>query len=145
MRRTFAFVVLLVACGHDAPTLSLVDASGPDAPLCNLASSTCNPIEQTGCNDDEQCTWLRGHEHPDHGVVGCMLAGSDPVGSACAYIAGACLDHDTCVPGAVCASGVCRQICDYNGGTTTCPEAQKCSSDAMVFQADGVTLAGVCR
>ena len=61
-------------------------------------AGSCNPITQTGCATGEACQYQSG----SFGT--CGTAGTTPVGASCT--------GETCVAGASCYSGVCRNYCD---------------------------------
>ncbi len=133
----------LTACGGGGGnnSVQLVDAPTVDA------MTTCNPLTQGGCNPGEKCTWINDQDDPPIGHVGCA---PDP-GATGIAIAGACTEgpagpmgYDTCVKGAVCLSGECKQICDQAGGAPTCDQNHSCTRYADFFETGGTAVAGVC-
>jgi len=126
----------------DAPFVTLVDAP-VDAPL----GGPCNALTQAGCSVGQKCTWIRDQDNPPLGHVGCAV---DPgaiglaIGAACATPPAGPQGYDSCVRGSVCVGGVCKQICDNQGGDPMCDQNHACQRYAGLFEAGGVTVAGVC-
>jgi len=132
----------LAACGGGSNnSVTLVDAPTVDA------MTTCNPLTQGGCNPGEKCTWINDQDDPPIGHVGCA---PDPgatgiaIGSACTDGPAGPMGYDTCVKGAVCLSGECKQICDQAGGNPLCDENHSCQIYADFFETGGTAVAGVC-
>jgi len=130
----------------DAARDAAIDAR-PDAPTtCSTtmaptvvptSTATCNALAQTGCAAGEKCTW-----RSDVKIIGCVPTGAQPVGCACSTGAG----YDDCVGGAYCAQGICKSICDYQGGFPMCSSDSACIRHSGVF-APSLTsppVAGLC-
>ncbi len=141
-------VGLLVACGgDDGPDGKVVlPDGGSNVPM------TCNPLTQAGCGTGEKCTWLLDALMPQYvGHVGCAPDGTAAIGDACMYGEPGAAGFDGCVKGAVCGNyrggaGVCKQICDQQGGTPTCDDAHVCVTYSRLFSSDSTqpAAAGVC-
>jgi hypothetical protein len=133
----------LTACGGGGGnnSVQLVDAPTVDA------MTTCNPLTQGGCNPGEKCTWINDQDDPPIGHVGCA---PDPgatgiaIGGACTEGPAGPMGYDTCVKGAVCLSGECKQICDQAGGAPACDQDHSCTRYADFFEVGGTAVAGVC-
>ncbi len=125
----------------DDASVVLVDAPQVffDAP-----AATCNPLTQTGCNAGEKCTWWHDQDSPPIGHVGCAPNGTIAVGAACTEPAAGPLGYDDCVRGSYCIGGVCKRVCDLEGGAPTCAATDSCTRYADVFEQNGLTVAGVC-
>ena len=132
----------LTACGGGSNnSVTLVDAPMVDA------MTTCNPLTQGGCNPGEKCTWINDQDDPPIGHVGCAPdpgTGGIAIGSACTEGPAGPMGYDTCVKGAVCLSGECKQICDQAGGAPTCDANHSCTIYADFFENAGTAVAGVC-
>ena len=129
---------------EDAPA----DAS-PDAP-----SGPCDPLMQTGCGANSKCTWLIDAVMPQYiGHIGCAPDGTSAAGAACTYGAAGTTGYDDCAKGSVCSAfiqpgvaGVCKQICDQQGGTPMCDASHTCVSYSQLFSTGETTpvAGGVC-
>lgn len=112
--------------------------SGPGIDEC-----LCNPLAQLGCAAGEKCGWIYDQLTPSvFGHICCEPDGATPIGGACGARA---LGPDPCVEGAECVDGVCRQICDNQGGAPGCDAAQACVEHQGLFQDGTATIAGVCE
>ena len=142
-------LLLLPACGGDPQTPMLVDAV-TDAP--QLA---CNPIDQSGCNPNEKCSWLIDQiGPPELGHIGCApLTGTEAaVGEACLDASdpggppAGPLGYDNCAGGAVCVARVCKTICDHQmaGVASGCGENSTCGRYNNLLEQSDVTVAGAC-
>lgn len=160
--------LVLQACGdnHLTPLDASIDANTIDAavvafecpksgtpPMCaaTVAPTTpatnaagCNPLAQTGCNAGEKCTWLIDQLNPAAGHIGCAPDGTIAVGCACSLGIPGATGYDDCGKGATCLAGVCKKICDEQGGAPTCGTGFACSNYQSVFQTGGVSAAGLC-
>lgn len=131
----------LAACGGGSSktTVSLVDSAGGDG---SGSSGVCNPLAQTGCNAGEKCNWIYDQLMPTVvGHIGCEAAGTVAIGGACGARA---VGPDTCVKGAECVSGECKQICDHQGGDPKCDADHACVRYQNLFTDGTNTVAGVC-
>jgi hypothetical protein len=110
----------------------------------------CNVLAQTGCNVGEKCTWLVDQYTPQYiGHIGCAPAGGAAVDAACQFGAAGVTGYDNCKPGAVCSNyqggaGVCRAICDDQGGMPACNSTHGCVDENGLFGTGGFAAAGVC-
>jgi hypothetical protein len=140
-----ALFVGLTACGGGGnSSVNLIDAGGGAD-----AAGACNPLTQTGCNAGEKCTWISDQDNPPIGHVGCAPeggVGGTPIalGAACTDPVAGPMGYDDCAKGTVCLAGVCKQICDVNGGTPNCDENHACTRYADFFESGGTAVAGVC-
>ncbi|MDX2091920.1 MAG: hypothetical protein SFX73_28920, partial [Kofleriaceae bacterium] len=139
-----ALIVGLMACGGGGgsnTTVIITDGAGGDS-----GPTTCNPLTQTGCNAGEKCTWIEDQENPPIGHVGCAPEAAAPkaIGTACTPPPPGPMGYDDCAKGSVCLAGVCKQICDVNGGAPTCDENHSCTRYADFFEVGGNAVAGVC-
>lgn len=141
-------VALLVACGGGDKTVTPVDAT------LDGSSVACNPIDQSGCNPDQKCTWLIDQLSPFIGHIGCapVVGGEAAVGSPC-------LDStdpggppagpngfDNCEKGAVCVARICKKICDHQmaGEASGCDANNSCGIYNNLLEQSDVTVAGAC-
>lgn len=150
------FVVpVLVACSGGADThVDVIDSGVPDAfEACpRPRTSPCNPLTQSGCAAAEKCTWIVNAVVPQYiGHVGCVPNGVADVGAPCAFGPPGCDGYDGCKRGLVCSdyrggAGVCKQICDQQGGQPTCDSAHTCVTYPRLFFTGETTpaAAGVC-
>jgi hypothetical protein len=139
------FVGLLVACGGEDKKVMVVPVD---------AQMTCNPLLNTGCPAQQKCTWLLDALMPNYvGHIGCAPEGAVAVGGACMYGAPGETGYDDCVGGSVCsnfrgtAPGVCKSICDQQGGTPACDSTHVCVVYSNLFDLGETTpaAAGVCN
>jgi hypothetical protein len=143
---------LLVACGSDPKPQIKLDGGTVDG------LTACNPRTQTGCNTGEKCTWIVDLDEPGGqyvGHIGCVPAGDKAIGAACSFGAPGATGYDDCVTGAVCSNfypgsstnpgGVCKQVCDHQGGSPMCDNDHVCVRYSKLFQEGAApTAAGVC-
>ncbi|HEX5058484.1 MAG TPA: hypothetical protein VFV99_03945 [Kofleriaceae bacterium] len=116
------------------------------------AAGVCNPLTQTGCNVGDKCTWLLDAVTPQYvGHIGCAPAGTANTGDACIYGAPGVTGYDGCKKGLVCGdyrggAGVCKQICDNQGGSPACGANTSCVTYSGLFSTGSTTpaAAGVC-
>lgn len=93
---------------------------------------SCNPVAQTGCIQNEKCTWIWVDAANDVGFVDCRTEGSVPLGEACAFGPdGQVTGYDDCVAGAICVDSTCASICNQSPDTCTAPNT--CSAIPGVF------------
>lgn len=152
--------VSLVACGggKDPPAVTLIDGA-PDgvpvpvidasvlidaAPFDGPFGTVCNPLTQAGCGSGEKCTWINDQDNPPIGHIGCAPDGVTSIGAACTEGPAGPFGYDNCAKGSVCLAGVCKSICDPQGGAPACTTTEACTNYANLFVAGGFTLAGVC-
>jgi hypothetical protein len=129
----------------DAPPdgIVIVDAP-PDAP------SPCNVLTQTGCNAGEKCTWIIDAMTPQYlGHIGCAPDGNAASGAACQFGAAGPTGYDNCVKGTVCGNytggaGVCKDVCDPQGGAPMCGANHACVVYSDLFYDGGTPVAAVC-
>ncbi|HEY5948309.1 MAG TPA: hypothetical protein VIV40_22585 [Kofleriaceae bacterium] len=126
----------------------LVDAK-PDAGT-DAGSGVCNPLAQTGCATGDKCTWLSDTLFPTYaGHIGCAPAGTAVVGDACMFGPPGSTGYDNCAVGLVCGNyrggtGVCKAICDRQGGNPACAAGTICVTYSGLFTAGATQVAGVC-
>jgi hypothetical protein len=122
-----------------------------DAPVIDAPPPTCNPLAQTGCNTGEKCTWIVDAYAPNYvGHVGCVPDGTAGSGATCQFGAAGATGYDNCVKGTVCnnysgSPGVCRDICDPQGGAPMCNQTHACVTYGGLFS-DGTApaVAAIC-
>ena len=141
-------VGLLVACGGggDSKKVVVIDGSTVDMP------TVCNPLTQAGCAAGEKCTWLLDALMPQYvGHIGCAPDGTGNSGDSCMYGAPGATGYDACKKGTVCGNyrggtGICKQICDQQGGMPTCDAQHVCVTYSGLFTTGDTTPAagGVC-
>ena len=133
-----ALFVGLVACGGGSNSTKVILADTPAADSVGV----CNPLTQTGCNTGEKCNWIYDQLMPTVvGHIGCEPVGTMAIGAACGNRA---VGPDTCVKGAECVSGECKQICDNQGGMPMCDADHACVQYQELFTDGTTTVAGVC-
>ena len=132
--------LLFAACsdGKNGPGGFIDGAPG------DVVDGVCNPKTQTGCNPGEKCTWINDQDNPPIGHVGCAPNGTIAIGQACTDPPAGPMGYDNCVGGSVCLAGVCKQICDVDGGSPTCDQNHACTRYADFFEVGGTAVAGVC-
>ncbi|HEY5925312.1 MAG TPA: hypothetical protein VIV11_26695 [Kofleriaceae bacterium] len=118
------------------------------------AHPNCNPLTQAGCRVGEKCTWLIDALIPQFvGHIGCAPSDTANAGDACMYGAPGATGYDNCAEGLVCSSvlafsepGVCKQICDPQGGQPLCDAQHACVTYPELFSTGDTTpaAAGVC-
>src|SRR5262245_18843307 len=107
--------------GCDEKHGKIIDVMAPDMP-----PGPCSPLTQAGCMPGEKCTWLLDALMPQYvGHIGCAPDGTANAGDACMYGAPGPSGYDGCKAGTVCGNyrggtGVCKQICDQQGGQPAC-------------------------
>ena len=144
------FVGLLAACGggSDNKKIMVVDSGGDTGPM------VCNPLMQTGCQANEKCTWIIDATTPQYvGHIGCVMDGTAAVGASCMFGAAGATGYDNCTKGGVCSAfgtpgtaGVCKQVCDNQGGSPMCDGTHVCVTYSKLFStgATSPAAAGVC-
>jgi hypothetical protein len=144
----------LVACGDDGGGVIVNDSGTPDEFVACPRNRTgvCNPLTQAGCPAGEKCTWILNALEPQYvGHIGCVPDGTAAVGEACRYGPPGCDGYDNCREGAVCSDfqggeGICKQICDQQGGFPECDAQHTCVVYSGLFTTGETTpaAAGVC-
>ena len=138
-------VGLFVACSDDKKKVMVVQ---PDVTM------QCNPLLNTGCPAMQKCTWLLDALMPNYvGHIGCAADGTKQLGEACMYGAPGETGYDDCVHGTVCsnfrgtAPGICKQVCDQQGGMPACDASHVCVIYSNLFDLGDTTpaAAGVCN
>jgi hypothetical protein len=156
--------VVVVACGGgggsrptDAPVIDdpidapMIDAP-IDAPSCfptaaptqsAAGAPSCNPLSALSCSvGNQKCAWVQ--EGPNVGRSACVPDGKVQVGCACTVGPTGSTGYDDCVKGSACVGGVCKSICDPQGGSPMCDAMHACSRYAGLFETAGMIVAGVC-
>ncbi len=72
--------------------------------LTDTVPATCDIWTNTGCDGGDGCYRVQGG-------IACLTAGSTAVGEACQFT-------NDCVPGSVCVSSQCQELCDATEGET---------------------------
>lgn len=126
---------LATACGGGS--------NKPDASTIDAALS-CNPLDQTGCDPGEKCTWVIDQDNPRVGHIDCAPDGTVQAQGACTYGPAGPMGYDNCVAGTACSSGECKVICDQNEVSPLCPADYSCGLYENFFDQGGQTVAGVC-
>jgi hypothetical protein len=123
-----------------------------DAYPFDTVPAGCNPLTQAGCRAGEKCTWLLDALMPLYaGHVGCVPDGTAGAGDACAFGAPGDTGYDNCAKGLVCGDhrggvGICKRICDPQGGVPECGAMHVCVTSADLFkQSTVMPVAGVCE
>ncbi len=141
-------VGMFAACSSEKKMVIVVT---PDA------KGQCNPLLNTGCAANQKCTWLIDALTPNYvGHIGCVPDGAKNVGDACTYGPAGELGYDDCKFGGVCTnfrnpmtnpSGVCKAVCDQQGGMPACDASHVCVVYANLFDLGETTpaAAGVCN
>lgn len=141
------FIALVVtACGGSKDKPVLVDA--------NTTPTTCNPLNQMGCNPGEKCAWIEDVAPTETteavGHIGCVPDGPKQLGDQCTQNGVDAMGnpdgtgYSDCVAGTECVAGFCRQICDHQGGTPMCDADHACAQYSSLFEQADQTIAGVC-
>ncbi len=142
-------------------TLALASCTGcdsdphvviPDPPDSSVEPLTCNPLTQAGCEVGQKCTWIVDAQMPQYvGHLGCAPSGAVEVGDGCEFGAPGPDGYDNCKAGLVCSNyrggtGVCKTLCDAQGGTPTCDDSHVCVTYSGLFSASesAPPAAGVC-
>jgi hypothetical protein len=141
-----ALLVGLMACGGGGGSNSTVVIQPDGSGGGDSGPGVCNPLTQTGCNAGEKCTWISDQDDPPIGHVGCAPEAAAPkqIDEVCTDPPAGPMGYDDCAKGSVCLAGVCKQICDVNGGDPTCDTNHSCTRYADFFEVGGNAVAGVC-
>ncbi|HEY5925315.1 MAG TPA: hypothetical protein VIV11_26710 [Kofleriaceae bacterium] len=153
MRLTILLVVL-VGCGdcNDVEPVHVPPDSRPGDAFGCPRTSPCNPLTQAGCCVGQKCTWRLDAVMPQYiGHVSCAPDGSAAVDEPCMYGPPGVLGYDNCKKGLVCGdyrggTGVCKQICDQQGGAPMCDAQHACVTYPGLFNTGDTTpsAGGVC-
>lgn len=135
-----ALFVGLMACGGGGGSNDGIVLPDSDGTMID-GSATCNPLMQTGCADGQKCAWVQ--ETADIGYLDCVADGTVAIGGACT-LSGGMTGSSNCVKGSECVAGVCKQICDDQGGAPTCDAQHACGRYDGLFEVGEETVAGVC-
>lgn len=100
-------------------------AEKPVVNICSPPIETCNPIGNSpSCSGSRNAgiacvllAKLTGAPGDNETVCDCKSAHDKAIGTACST------ELDDCAPGAVCVSGICRQLCLLGAGAS-CPNKQ---------------------
>ena len=139
------FVIAISACGGGHQVTEPLDARGEQD-----AEAGCSVLTQAGCGGGEKCTWVLSTDPtattPGLGTNACVPDGGVAVGESCTTQPVAMGGFDNCIHGTVCVSGVCKAICDNNGGSPACGATKACVTYDGLFANSGATTvpAGVC-
>jgi hypothetical protein len=142
-------VGLLAACGGGGDGNKKVVV--PDGSTVDTLD-VCNPLTQAGCAAGEKCTWMLDALMPQYvGHIGCAPDGAAAVGDSCTYGAPGAAGYDNCKKGSVCGNyrggtGVCKAICDQQGGQPACDAQHVCVTYSGLFSTGDTTppAGGVC-
>jgi hypothetical protein len=137
--------VALIACGDDSSTAGDAGGDGPNLP------ASCNPLVQE-CPAGYKCTWLVDALDPTYvGHAGCAPDGTANIDEACKYGEPGATGFDNCRKGSVCSdyfggTGICKAICDYQGGFPECNAQHTCVVYDGLFSTGDMTPAagGLC-
>ncbi|MGE0550170.1 MAG: hypothetical protein AB7O24_08790 [Kofleriaceae bacterium] len=131
---------------YDCPATGAPPTCNPTTgPVSGPASgTTCNALTHAGCEADEKCTWLNDQDNPPIGHLGCAPTGTVQVGCACTEGPAGPNGYDDCERGAYCQGGICRRVCDIQGGSPTCESGFSCVGYADQFEVGGTRVAGIC-
>jgi hypothetical protein len=155
MKLAWAWLVV-AACDSKADPNVCVNCRDADATpipdahrVCDLTGeSGCSVLTQAGCTSGQKCTYVTDPADSNIGCIMCAPAGAVAVGNACtSTLESFGVLVDDCLAGLICTSGVCRQICDNNGGTPMCASGETCLVVPGLFvpvDMQEVAPAGVC-
>jgi len=138
-------VGLLAACGGSTtPKIKLDGSNGSGSGSDGGTPAKCNILTQTGCNAGEKCSWVHLQTMPTSvSDVECAPDGTVAVGGTCSYGMPP-MGWDNCKSGGVCEGGVCKAICDQQGGAPMCDATHSCQVYAGFLGPEGSEAAGVC-
>ena len=131
------------ACPKGGAAVTCGTTTPPTVPATGTV--TCDPLAQSGCGASEQCTWIVDQATPTViGHIGCAPRGNVAAGCACSHGAPGATGYDDCAPGNACVSGVCKPICDLQGGVPSCGTTAVCAAYQNLFTSGTTRVAGVC-
>jgi hypothetical protein len=160
VRIALVVVMLLAGCGgDDCRDTTCGRVCGNAIPHCSRdavafdAGGRCDPLAQLGCAAGEKCTWMVDALLPQYvGHIWCAPDGSKAAGDACTFGPAGATGYDDCQRGLVCSAyrggaGVCKQICDQQGGQPGCGDGSVCLTRPGLFETSDTTprAAGVCE
>ncbi len=133
----------VAACGGDDG--GGVDPTGDGG--IDGVSGPCNPLAppfQQNCDPGERCTWVVLDTAAETGEISCVPEGTLPIGSACTPSSAG--QPDRCAAGTICADGLCRDLCGFDGSAeAACPAGDSCARHQDQFASgDGVPTVGAC-
>ena len=128
----FVCIAVVAGCGDDTQC----DSECCDTNVCVADAppleSNCNLLTQVGCAAGRKCTWLVDASQPQYvGHIGCAPDGTANLDEACMFGMPGATGYDNCRKGSVCSGyqggvGVCKQICDQQGGMPACDAQHVC-------------------
>ena len=132
-----ALLIGLAACGGGGHEILDVDAA-PEVPLCD-------PRAQTGCEAGEKCATRFLQTTPTElAEIACVPDGTVALDAMCMYGPAGGTGYSNCKAGGECVNGVCKQICDHQGGAPACDANHACSRYDNIFESNNMAVAGVC-
>ncbi|HWO22370.1 MAG TPA: hypothetical protein VNO30_26610 [Kofleriaceae bacterium] len=133
-----AFLIGLAACGGGGNDNVVIIDSTP-APML------CDPRAQTGCETGEKCaTRFLQTEPTELAEIACVPEGIVEIDGSCTYGPAGANGYSNCKSGGECVNGICKQICDHQGGNPKCDTNHACSRYENIFESNNMTVAGVC-
>jgi hypothetical protein len=134
--------IAAVACGggHNTP---------PDGVPVDDGITTCSLLTQMGCQPNEKCTWIIDDVAMNLGHIGCAPdIGTVGDGMGCSFKPPGQGGFDDCIKGHFCfgddSTGVCKTICDQQGGAPMCTGTFTCKVYDGLFGPPHMETAGVC-
>ena len=132
-----ALLIGLAACGGGKNDIVPIDVP-PTGPRCD-------PRTHAGCEPGEKCATRFLQTSPSEiAEIACVPDGTVEIDGACTYGEAGVLGYSSCKAGGECVSGVCKQVCDHQGGSPMCDASHACSTYVNIFESDGKPVAGVC-
>jgi hypothetical protein len=130
--------IALAACGggsNDPPGIIII----PDEPDAAVPQS-CDPVQQTGCEGGEKCTWEVVSDNPLVGRTACVPEGNVDVGGPC--LPASAERTDECRGASYCISGTCTPVCTIN--PNSCALGTRCTLVEDFFEDLNDTV-GACK
>ncbi len=146
-----ALIALVAACDSDSNDVNPPDDGPVDTPPdCGIPScfDMCvphMPAGMQGCPTGEKCVWEILQTTPEAiGRIACVPDGTVAVGGTCTEATEGM--PDDCVAGSVCAGGVCRDICGFDGSSAAeCPQGGFCARyEGLFANGEDQPSAGAC-
>src|ERR1041385_2286263 len=141
MTKLILAAIVVAACGggHTTP---------PDVVPPDDGATTCSLLMQTGCQAAEKCTWIIDDIGMNLGHIGCAPnIGTPSDGMGCSFKPPSQGGFDDCIKGDFCfgddMTGVCKRICDQQGGNPTCSGTFTCKVYDGLFGPPHMETAGV--
>jgi hypothetical protein len=133
-----AFLIGLAACGGGGNNnVVIIDAPPP--------MLRCDPRTQSGCEAGEKCaTRFLQMEPTALAEIACVPDGTIAVDGACQFGPSGASGYSDCKAGSECVAGICKQICDHQGGSPKCDTNHACSRYENIFESNNMAVAGVC-